>query len=589
MCGIAGVMTTTGRPPTATQLQGLAAALAHRGPDGDGQHVASDLGMIQTRLAIIDLTTGDQPLYEPGGAVLVANGEIYNYVELQAGLRQAGVQLATGSDCEPILHLYRRDGLDFVDSLRGMYAIAIHDPTEGRLVLSRDPFGIKPLYYVEMGGHFAFASEAQALHAAGLTPPPSVEPRHRDELLQLQFTCGPETILNGVQRLMPGETIVVRGGRIVERRHKSALPETPQSETSETDAIAALDKALTGSVSVHQRSDVPYGLFLSGGIDSSAILALMSKLNSEPVTAFTAGFPGSDVTDERDRARELARLVGADHHEVTFDENDFWSLLPTIAGAMDDPAADYATLPTWKLAETAAQSLKVVLCGEGGDELFAGYGRYRSVLRPWILGGRTVRHRGAFDKLNVLRDESDSWRDGIASIAALSASQGRTKLQIAQAIDCSDWLSQDLLTKLDRCLMAHGLEGRTPFLDQEVAAASFALPDQLKIRKGLGKWVLRKWLDGVMPAAEPFTRKRGFTVPVGAWINNRAEKLGPLLEKQESLRAICKPGQIAPLLQSTNKRSGFAAWILLFYALWHKRHIEQVDTRGANILDALAS
>jgi len=588
MCGIAGVMTTTGRAPAADRLQELSAALAHRGPDGDGQHVASDVGMVQTRLAIIDLTTGDQPLYEPGGAALVANGEIYNYVELQASLRQAGTQLATGSDCEPILHLYRRDGLDFVNSLRGMYAIAIHDPTEGRLVLSRDPFGIKPLYFVETAEHFAFASEAQALHAAGLAPEPSIDPRHRDELLELQFTCGPDTILNGIQRLMPGETIVVRGGRIVERRHKAALPETQQSDISEADAIEALDKALTDSVMVHQRSDVPYGLFLSGGIDSSAILHLMAKLNSSPVTAFTAGFPGSDVTDERDRARELARLVGADHHEVTFDEGDFWSLLPTIAGAMDDPAADYATLPTWKLAETAAQSLKVVLCGEGGDELFAGYGRYRSVLRPWILGGRTVRHRGAFDKLNILRDESDSWRDGIASTAALSASQGRSKLQIAQAIDCTDWLSQDLLTKLDRCLMAHGLEGRTPFLDPAVAAASFPLPDRLKIRKGMGKWILRNWLNGVMPAADPFTRKRGFTVPVGAWINNRADKLGPLMEGQESLQAICKPGRIEPLLKSTDKRSGFAAWVLLFYALWHKRHIERVDTRGANIMEALA-
>lgn len=589
MCGIAGVMTTTGRPPTSDQLNSLSAALAHRGPDGQGQHVASDVGMIQTRLAIIDLATGDQPLYEPGGAALVANGEIYNYVELQSELRTAGVELATGSDCETVLHLYRRDGLDFVNALRGMYAVAIHDPTEGRLVLSRDPFGIKPLYYVETGGHFAFASELQALQAAGLAPSLSVEPRHREELLQLQFTCGPETIISGIQRLMPGETIVVRGGRIVERRHRPALPEKSQGGLTESDAIASLDKALTDSVRVHQRSDVPYGLFLSGGIDSSAILALMAKLNSEPVTAFTAGFPGSDVTDERDRARSLAKLVGADHHEITFDENDFWQLLPTIAGAMDDPAADYATLPTWKLAETAAQSLKVVLCGEGGDELFAGYGRYRSVLRPWILGGRTVRHRGAFDRLDILRDISDSWRDGIVSTAALSASQGRSKLQIAQAVDCTDWLSQDLLTKLDRCLMAHGLEGRTPFLDPVVAAASFPLPDRLKIRKGLGKWLLRKWLHGVMPDAEPFTRKRGFTVPVGAWINGRANQLAPLMEQQESLKAICKPGRISPLLQSTDKRSGFAAWILLFYALWHKRHIEQIDTRGADIFDALTA
>jgi len=263
--------------------------------------------------------------------------------------------------------------------------------------------------------------------------------------------------------------------------------------------------------------------------------------------------------------------------------------LPRVAAAVDDPAADYAILPTWKLAQTAAQGLKVILSGEGGDEIFAGYGRYRSVLRPWFLGGRTIRHRGNFHGLDVLRENSSDWRDGIATTEAVSHAQGRSKLQAAQAVDAADWLSNDLLTKLDRCLMAHGLEGRTPFLDPVVADAAFRLPDGLKIRKGLGKYVLRQWLNGVMPEAEPFSRKRGFTVPVGGWIAAKGERLGELVEGQEAIGRICKPGRVKDLFAAGDKHKGFAAWVLLFYALWSKHHIEGVDIRQASVFEALAA
>jgi len=586
MCGIAGVMMRQGAAVAPSTLDALVSALRHRGPDGSGRHLAGDVGLVQTRLAIIDLQTGDQPLYEPGGAALVANGEIYNYVELRQ--QMADTPFQTQSDCEVPLWLYRRDGVEFANDLRGMYAIAIHDPAEAKLVLARDPFGIKPLYYVERDDLFAFASEPQALIAAGLVEP-GVEDRQREELLQLQFTTGGQTIFRGIKRVLPGETVVVRGGRIVERRRRQALPTGGPEQIGMEDAVKRLDTALTDSVMVHQRSDVPYGLFLSGGIDSSAILALMAKLNDQPVVAFTAGFSGGKVHDERDHARMLAKKVNAEHHEVDFGEEDFWSLLPRVAAAVDDPAADYAILPTWKLAQTAAQGLKVILSGEGGDEIFAGYGRYRSVLRPWFLGGRTIRHRGNFHGLDVLRENSSDWRDGIATTEAVSHAQGRSKLQAAQAVDAADWLSNDLLTKLDRCLMAHGLEGRTPFLDPVVAEAAFRLPDGLKIRKGLGKYVLRQWLNGVMPEAEPFSRKRGFTVPVGGWIAAKGERLGELVEGQEAIGRICKPGRVKDLFAAGDKHKGFAAWVLLFYALWSKHHIEGVDIRQASVFEALAA
>jgi asparagine synthase (glutamine-hydrolysing) len=577
MCGLAGVMMVNGEAPQAAVLQAMAAALAHRGPDGEGHYRSGDVGVVQRRLAIIDLATGDQPLHEPGGAALLANGEIYNYIELRAELAKAQVAFSTGSDCEVPLHLYRRQGLAFTDGLRGMYAIALHDPLAGRLVLARDPFGIKPLYYVEAPRCFAFASEPQALIAAGLVQAQLVR-QVRNELLQLQFTTGRETIFAGINRVLPGETIVVTRGHVVERRRREALPISGPKPCTESDAVAAFDRVFADSVRLHQRSDVPYGMFLSGGIDSAAVLAMMARLNERPVTAFTVGFTGTGVTDERARARAVAQSLGAEHVEIDFREADFWRLLPEIARAMDDPAADYAVLPTYKLAAVAREAgIKVILSGEGGDELFAGYGRYRTVMRPWWLGGRLLRGRGTLDKLALLRGDLAGWRDGIAAAELHATTPGRSRLQIAQATDCADWLPNDLLGKLDRCLMAHGVEGRTPFLDPVVAEFALRLPDDLKVRRGLGKWVLRRWLAEHVPAAEPMARKRGFTVPVGDWIARRSAQLGALVARQPGLREICLPQAVEALFRDPKGRHGrFAAWTLLFYALWHRQHIERL-------------
>src|SRR5207302_207961 len=468
----------------------------------------------------------------------------------------------------------RRHGLDFTSRLRGMYAIALHDPAAGRLVLARDPFGIKPLYYVETPQYFAFASEPQALIEAGIVMPELAMPV-RNELLQMQFPTGRDTIFAGIKRVLPGETVVVRQGRVVERRRLEALPAGEPVAIDEEEALDRLDRALADSVMVHQRADVPFGMFLSGGIDSSAVLVMMARLSDRPVRAFTVGFAGEDLADERPAARAAAMTVGAEHVEVLFDEADFWRLLPAVASAVDDPATDYAMLPSYKLAAAAhADGLKVILSGEGGDELFAGYGRYRALMRPWWAGGKMARGRGNLDGLGILRGDLAGWRDGIAAAEVGSASEGRTRLQFAQATDCADWLPNDLLVKLDRCLMAHGVEGRTPFLDVKVAEFAFRLPDDLKVRKGLGKWLLRRWLATAMPQAEAFGRKRGFAVPVVEWLARRGAKLGPLVAAQPGIREICLPDAVERLFaNAAAKRPGFAAWTLLFYALWHRHHI----------------
>ena len=302
-----------GRPVDETRLDALARAMAHRGPDGVGSFVSGPIGLLNTRLAIIDLATGDQPLFEPQGAVLVANAEIYNDPEIREAL--AGAPYRTGSDCESPLQLYRREGPSFADDLRGMYAIALYDPSTGQVVLARDPFGIKQLYYVETLEYFAFASEPQALMAAGLAGR-GLRPAARAELLQLKFTTGRETIFADIQRVLPGERLIMSTAAVAERRVRPALPAGGPVKADDEALLGRLDEVLIDTVAHHLRSDVPYGLFLSGGIDSSVLVALMARLTDQPVLAMTAGFPASGGADETALARRVAKAVGAEHQFV---------------------------------------------------------------------------------------------------------------------------------------------------------------------------------------------------------------------------------------------------------------------------------
>ena len=567
--------------PDAAVLAALGRALGHRGPDGGGHSVLGRVALVHTRLAIIDVAGGDQPLHA-GPATLVANGEIYNYRELRAGM--PGVAFATHSDCEPPLHLWLRDGPGYAAELRGMFAIAIHERAQRSLTLTRDPFGIKPLYVAQVPGGLAFASEAQALLASGLVER-RVNAVARDELLQMQFTTGAASIFHGIDRVLPGESIRIVDGHVLDRSRVASLPEGGPSAGSqasgEDEALARLDAALMRSVELHQRSDVPYGMFLSGGVDSAAILAAMARLNSEPVLAFTAGFDVKGAADERAQAATVAKAAGARHESVEIGEAMVWRHLPEIVACMDDPAADYAIIPTWFLARRARKDVKVILCGEGGDEIFAGYGRYRSAMRPWWQGGRVMRARGIFDKLDVLRVEPAAWRDGLAAAEAQAAIPGRTRLGVAQATDIADWLPHDLLLKLDRCLMAHGVEGRTPFLDVDVAAAGFGLPDLEKVRRGRGKYLLRRWLERAMPEAQPFAPKQGFTVPIGAWIAAQGARLGPLVAHSAGVQEVARADRVVSLFRhAEGKRESRAAWTLLFYALWHRAHVEGVAPSG---------
>lgn len=580
MCGIGGLVYTRGATPCGQDvLDRMAAALQHRGPDGAHFARFPHADLIHTRLSIIDIAGGDQPL-SAGSGTLIANGEIYNDPEIRA---QIGPEhFKTGSDCESPLRLWERYGADFPRHLRGMYAIALYDSAQDELLLCRDPFGIKPLYFTEFEGGVAFASEPAVLLAANLAPR-TESARVRNDLLQLQFTTGRETIFKGISRVLPGETLRIVQGRILDRQRLSPLPTLPETAPPLTEdaALARLDNALMNSVQAHERADVPFGLFLSGGIDSASLLTAMSRLpRPEKLRTWTAVFDARNAADEAGAATALARAAQTDHQTVRITAAMVWQHLPAIVACMDDPVADYAIIPTWFLAREAAKDVRVILSGEGGDELFAGYGRYRSAMRPWWRGGRRMWRHGMFDTLDTLRTRPAGWRDGIRT-AEMCAGKAASRLSAAQSVDIAEWLPNDLLLKLDRCLMAHGLEGRTPLLDPVVADLAWRLPDTLRVQGDKGKWLLRRWLEQHCPAARPFAPKQGFTVPIGTWIAQDGARLGQLVAQQDCIQALARPERVRALFQAAGgRKTGPAAWTLLFYALWHRTHIRGLAPQG---------
>ncbi len=582
MCGIAGLLRSgfANADGSAAQIASdrstvarMIAAIAHRGPDGVRVEAGAGYAFAHARLSIIDLEGGWQPLHA-GGLEVIGNGEIYNYLELVAAHGLQGA-LATGSDFEPLLHLYARGGPAALARLRGMYGLCLRGPAVAP-VLARDPFGIKPLYVRRTADALAFASEPRALLQDAR---PRVRREAAEELLALNYTLGRPTIFEGVDRVAPGEALDAAGATLTPQPLAPAASRLrPPTPTSEAEALKRLDAVLQDSVAVHQRSDVPYGLFLSGGVDSASIAVLMARLNSRPVVAYTCGFDAPGASDERRAAERVARALDLDWRETGFGADDFWRIAPQVAFALDDPTTDFATLPTYKLAEAARETLTVVLTGEGGDELFGGYGRYRRALRPRWLGGRAAEPQlGAPFLKDGGAGALHRWRE-----AARAVPPGLTRLQQAQGADMATWLPNDLLLKLDRCLMAHGLEGRTPFLDADVADFALALPDALKVRGRHGKWLLRRWLARACPAADAFGRKKGFTVPVEAWIAPRARDLGPRIAAVEGVRELCVAGAVQAVF--TDQAQSASRWPLLFYALWWTIHIG-----GATVEEATAA
>ncbi len=603
MCGIGGIYLNRGEAQDAT-LTAIAQRLAHRGPDGSGQWREQRVGLVHARLAIIDLSGGQQPLTnENGNLVLVANGEIYNYIELRQELEALGHRFATHSDCETILHAYEAWGENFIERLHGMFAFALYDRSSGILLLARDRLGIKPLFVCERPDGFYFSSEIKGL--LPITGKPEVAPAALAQYLQSNYSTGRATLFQGVERLLPGEMVTVdAAGAITRRRYWSPYQIQP-ANISLPDALERYDALMRDVMREHMRTDVPFGLFLSGGVDSSVLLALLARESQTPIRTLSVGFPDSGVRNELAVAATTAARFSANHSALQLDKNSLLPRLPHCIWAADELMADYASLPLSALAERAGEELKVVFSGEGGDEVFAGYGRYRphplKALLGWLRAPDTggYRSKGQFSGQppNLFSPElhaalprwhepfSDAWR---------AAPLRWSRLQRMQATDMETWLPDDLLVKADRILMAWGVEGRVPFLDHRVVEFGLALPDGLKIDRTNGKRFLKQWAEQFLPREQLWGKKSGFTVPVREWLSgDLLDQLETRLPENTGIRRWFNPDQVRALIQRqrSNGRHSAALWALLQFAIWHTLFIDGDGSRppaSTNILEYIA-
>jgi len=584
MCGIAGIVLRDGRADE-RMLRRMAAALAHRGPDDLGVHVAGSFGLAQTRLSIIDLERGHQPMVD-GRLTLAANGEIYNFVELRPALEARGRRFATASDSETILHAYALDGLDALASLHGMFALALHDAGRGELVLARDRLGIKPLYYAQLPDRFLFASELKALLAVW-PGAPELDPGALVQFLQNRFNSGEASLVRGIRRLAPGTALIVDTAlNLREHRYWSPLDVRPRPR--DFDRAAEEFEPLFRQVMLeHLRSDVPYGLFLSSGVDSGVLLALVSELTGQPVRTFSIGY--GDSGDELGSASAIARRFGAAHTEIVLDRDAVFRRLPHSIWSADDLLHDYACLPTSFLAERAGRELKVVLTGEGGDEVFAGYGRYRrSPVQRWVTnlltpGSGGFRTRGYWRKDWTRRlfgaemwEAAASWRTPFVT-AWQATPRTWTDVMRCQYTDLETYLADDLLVKADRVLMGFSLEGRVPFLDHRVVEFGLSLPDALKIRRRDGKLFLRRWAERRLPREHLWRRKRGFYVPMRRWLRGEfLDKLAVRLPHHPAIQRWFRPDGVAELVreQQAGGNASRAIWGMMQIAIWHRIFVE---------------
>lgn len=601
MCGIAGILLRRGRADE-TVVRRMAAALAHRGPDDLGVHVAGPLALAQTRLSIIDLEGGHQPMVD-GDLALAANGEIYNFVELRRDLEARGRRFATASDSETILHLYALHGAESVSALHGMFAFALYDARRAELVLARDRIGIKPLYYARLGDRLLFASELKALLAVWPgTPEIAAEPLVQS--LQSRFNSGEMSLVRGIRRLPPATVLIVDGDlNTRQRRYWSLLTSRPRVVDFQ-EAAEEFEPLFRQVMVEHLRADVPYGLFLSGGVDSGVLLAMISELTGRPLRTFSVSYGKGGTADEGRDAAAIARRFGADHTEIMLDGDAVFRRLPHTVWATDELMGDYACLPTSFLAERAGQGLKVVLTGEGGDEVFAGYSRYRrTLLQRWLRGlvapgSGGFRTRGGWHRRWIrqafgaeLKAATAAWRAPFIT-AWQATPRAWSHITRCQYTDVATFLADDLLVKADRVLMGFGLEGRVPYLDHRIIEFAFGLPDDLKVRGRQGKLFLKRWAGRRLPAEHLWRRKRGFYVPIGRWLRGKfLEGLAERLPAHPAIRQWFRPDGIAALVQAQQIRGGATRelWGLMQLAIWHRIFVEgHVPSRDEDPLEWIA-
>ena len=612
MCGIAGLIGGSHSEPELHDiLKAMCARIVHRGPDGEGRLVEPGIALGMRRLSIIDVAGGAQPIGSEDGQVqVVFNGEIYNHHLLRAELERAGHTFRTRADTEVLVHGYEEWGDAFLSRLRGMFAIALWDRRRRRVLLARDRLGIKPLYLWRQQGQVAFASELKALE---LLPgfPDSVDPLAVTQYLAFGYVPEPLAIWTGVEKLPPGHLLVwtpEQGARI----SQWWSPLVPvNAGLTESEAVREVRRLLEDAVACHLESEVPLGAFLSGGIDSSAVVAQMQRLMDRPVDTFTIGFAEDDF-DEAPHAAQVAAVLGTAHTERVLNP-DIDGLVDELVLGFDEPFADSSALPTWLVSRLARERVTVALSGDGGDELFAGYTRYGEVLdradaplplrRLARLAGRALPHgaRGRNYLLNRGRTAEGRYASTVALpllieeggtvqpallrgdarleslLDALFARTSPGELGARMAlVDVMSYLPGDILTKVDRMSMRVSLEARVPLLDHHFAEFALALPHALKRRQGVTKWIFRRAIEDLVPRSVLTKRKQGFGVPIVHWLRGPLRhRLAVLTDAGSPIYRYCDRAATGRILEEHvrgRRDHSDQIWRLLVLHIWLAAH-----------------
>lgn len=641
MCGIAGIVDFETGPIAESDLTAMCRAITRRGPDEEAFHFGDGVALGLRRLSIIGLEPGRQPVHsETGDVITVMNGEIYNYRLLRRRLEALGHRFDTDTDTETIVHLYEEIGPDCVNELRGMFAFALWDKRSSRLLLARDRLGIKPLYYARIGQRFVFASELKALLALPYLPR-ELDWRSLDHLFACMTTPASESLIAGVHKLEPGCILTLQRDGAPRTERYWRIRFDPNRMRRESETVEELRHLLDESVEMHMVSDVPVGAFLSGGLDSSSVVALMARHSSGPLHTFSVGFSDARY-DESRQARWLADTLGTRHEELIL-EPDIGEFLEDFAWNMDEPFGDSSAIPTYMVSRLAARRLKVVLSGDGGDELFAGYDRYRVEARertreirippplgrlfgmigaamPEGMKGRNyLRHAalrgerryfdsatlfGADSRTRLFRPEIGALveRAGPSLVASVfPGSPGMHWLSRLQQLDLEGYLPLDILTKVDRMSMANSLEVRVPLLDHKLVEFAATVPPELLLNRGESKYILRRAMRGTVPDAIFDRPKRGFAVPLAAWFRKQlAGTFRALLLSSESCSRDFLDSEYVAKIFSMHMRGrplDSQLWTLISFELWCRRFLgpsayrpmPRSDSAGARPLAVRAS
>jgi asparagine synthase (glutamine-hydrolysing) len=628
VCGIAGVVGRPGTVVDASDVQRMCRTIVHRGPDDEGILARGAVGLGMRRLSIIDLAGGKQPIHNEDKSVwIVFNGEIYNFPELRRELEQRGHKFYTHSDTEVIVHLYEEMGADCIAKLRGMFAIALYDERKDLLLLARDRLGKKPLHYALHRGRLLFGSEIKTI----LSLHPELAETDPEGLLQylyFGYIPDPHTAFRGIRKLPAGHLMEFRNGEIKIRQYWNLPEYGTHPAMSEEDCLSEIERRLEEAVRIRLISDVPLGALLSGGVDSSIIVALMARASAKPVKTFSIGFR-AERFNESEYARIVAERFGTEHHELVL-EPDLEETLSYLTGMLEEPFGDSSMLPTYYVCRMARREVTVALSGDGGDELFAGYDRYLTAMEqrkvaPFRWLGpiyRDVIHDllplGVYGKnraWNASLNDRDRYLDGICFFPALHRERGmftdefiesarrvpdplrdwqrlydnapaKDQLSRLLYLDTKTYLNGDILTKVDRMSMATSLEVRVPMLDHEFVEWIASLPVDWKFRAGVRKHILKKLAERLgIPPALLHRKKQGFQMPLEEWMRSedKWKFWGLLLEPRTMQRGYFKPSAVRSLiaehLRGRRNRSGLL-WRMMILELWHRNFMEATTSWG---------